>query len=70
MLTLQNILDTLRNGIGADLAGYVSGGQNSDLNSGETEITAEDVLKIITRGKRSAVSLVPPDNPGADFGAG
>ncbi len=66
MLTLQNILETFRNGIGADLAGYVAGEQNRDLDSDDTEITAEDVLKIITRGKRSTVSQVPLDNPGAD----
>jgi hypothetical protein len=58
MQALQDILGSLRDGIGADLARYVAGDQY-DLDRDDTKITAEDVFAILARAKAQRIEEHP-----------
>jgi hypothetical protein len=51
MHTIQTILESLRDGVGADLARFVSGDRKPALDSNNVEINAEDVFNILARAK-------------------
>jgi hypothetical protein len=59
MRTMQTILESLRDGIGADLTRFVSGDQGPDLDSKNAEITAEDVFNILARAKMRQAEGLP-----------
>ena len=59
MRTMQTILESLRDGIGADLARFASGDQYPDPDSENAEITAEDVFNILARAKMQQAEGLP-----------
>jgi hypothetical protein len=59
MPNLQTILESFRDGIGADLARLLASGQNSDLSIDEAAITAEDVFNILAKAKTRRAEGLP-----------
>ncbi|MGA7326048.1 MAG: hypothetical protein WBX25_16575 [Rhodomicrobium sp.] len=59
MHTIQTILESLRDGIGADLTRFVSGDQEPDVDSKNAEINAEDVFNILARAKMRQAEGLP-----------
>jgi hypothetical protein len=61
MRNLQTILESLREGIGADLARFVGGDLNSDFDSDDANagITGEDIFAILARAKTGQTEALP-----------